>query len=264
MALLQITEVSKDFGGVRALESVSLEVNQGEIVAIIGPNGAGKTTLVNCINKVYPFESGEILFEGTDLTKLPSHKVAALGIARTFQNIALFKGMTVLENLMLGAHARMKKGVLSGGFYWGLAQKREIEFRKKIEEIITFLEMEHVRKAVVGPLAYGIQKRVEFGRALALEPKLIVLDECMAGMNLEEKEDMARFILDANEELDKTIVLIEHDMGLVMDICDRIVVLEYGCKIADGPPEDIRKAPEVIKAYLGSSAAQAPSTKEAS
>lgn len=264
MALLQITEVSKDFGGVRALESVSLEVNQGEIVAIIGPNGAGKTTLVNCINKVYPFESGEILFEGTDLTKLPSHKVAALGIARTFQNIALFKGMTVLENLMLGAHARMKKGVLSGGFYWGLAQKREIEFRKKIEGIITFLEMEHVRKAVVGPLAYGIQKRVEFGRALALEPKLIVLDECMAGMNLEEKEDMARFILDANEELDKTIVLIEHDMGLVMDICDRIVVLEYGCKIADGPPEDIRKAPEVIKAYLGSSAAQAPSTKEAS
>jgi branched-chain amino acid transport system ATP-binding protein len=264
MALLQITEVSKDFGGVRALETVSLEVNQGEIVAIIGPNGAGKTTLVNCINKVYPFESGEIIFEGTDLTKLPSHKVAALGIARTFQNIALFKGMTVLENLMLGAHARMKKGVLSGGFYWGLAQKREIEFRKKIEEIITFLEMEHVRKAVVGPLAYGIQKRVEFGRALALEPKLIVLDECMAGMNLEEKEDMARFILDANEELDKTIVLIEHDMGLVMDICDRIVVLEYGCKIADGPPEDIRKAPEVIKAYLGSSAAQAPSTKEAS
>ena len=264
MALLQITEVSKDFGGVRALDSVSLEVNQGEIVAIIGPNGAGKTTLVNCINKVYPFESGEIIFEGTDLTKLPSHKVAALGIARTFQNIALFKGMTVLENLMLGAHARMKKGVLSGGFYWGLAQKREIEFRKKIEEIITFLEMEHVRKAVVGPLAYGIQKRVEFGRALALEPKLIVLDECMAGMNLEEKEDMARFILDANEELDKTIVLIEHDMGLVMDICDRIVVLEYGCKIADGPPEDIRKAPEVIKAYLGSSAAQAPSTKEAS
>lgn len=262
MALLEINEVSKDFGGVRALESVSLEVNQGEIVAIIGPNGAGKTTLVNCINKVYPFESGEIIFEGTDLTKLPSHKVAALGIARTFQNIALFKGMTVLENLMLGAHARMKKGVLSGGFYWGLAQKREIEFRKKIENIITFLEMEHVRKAVVGPLAYGIQKRVEFGRALALEPKLIVLDECMAGMNLEEKEDMARFILDANEELDKTILLIEHDMGLVMDICDRIVVLEYGCKIADGPPEDIRKAPEVIKAYLGSSAANAPSKKE--
>jgi branched-chain amino acid transport system ATP-binding protein len=256
MALLEITEVSKDFGGVRALDSVSLEVNQGEIVAIIGPNGAGKTTLVNCINKVYPFERGEIIFDGTDLTKFPSHKVATLGIARTFQNIALFRGMTVLENLMLGAHARIKKGVLSGGFYWGMAQKREIEFRKKIEEIIDFLEMEHVRKAVVGPLAYGIQKRVEFGRALALEPKLVILDECMAGMNLEEKEDMARFILDANEELDKTILLIEHDMGLVMDICDRILVLEYGIKIAEGPPEVIRKAPEVIKAYLGSTAGQ--------
>lgn len=256
MALLEINEVSKDFGGVRALDSVSLEVNRGEIVAIIGPNGAGKTTLVNCINKVYSFESGEILFEGKDITKLPSHKVASLGVARTFQNIALFKGMTVLDNLMLGAHARMKKGVFSGGFYWGLAQKREIEFRKKIEEIIDFLEMEHVRKAVVGPLAYGIQKRVEFGRALALEPKLIILDECMAGMNLEEKEDMARFILDANEELDKTILLIEHDMGLVMDICDRIMVLEYGCKIAEGKPEIIRETPEVIKAYLGSTAAK--------
>jgi len=264
MALLEVNEVSKDFGGVRALDSVSLEVNQGEIVAIIGPNGAGKTTLVNCINKVYPFEAGEIIFNGTDLTKLPSHKVAALGIARTFQNIALFKGMTVLENLMLGAHARMKKGVLSGGIYWGLAQKREIKFRKKIEEIIDFLEMEHVRKAVVGPLAYGIQKRVEFGRALALEPKLIILDECMAGMNLEEKEDMARFILDANEELDKTILLIEHDMGLVMDICDRILVLEYGCKIAEGSPEVIRKAPEVIKAYLGSSAGQGLPKKDES
>jgi branched-chain amino acid transport system ATP-binding protein len=264
MALLEINEVSKDFGGVRALDSISLEVNQGEIVAIIGPNGAGKTTLVNCINKVYPFESGEILFNGTDITNFPSHKVAALGIARTFQNIALFKGMTVLENMMLGAHARMKKGVLSGGFYWGLAQKREIEYRKEIEEIIRFLEMEHVRKAVVGPLAYGIQKRVEFGRALALEPQLIVLDECMAGMNLEEKEDMARFILDANEELDKTIVLIEHDMGLVMDISDRILVLEYGCKIAEGPPEVIRNAPEVIKAYLGSAGGQGPTSKEES
>jgi len=254
MALLQITEVSKDFGGVRALESVSLEVNQGEIVAIIGPNGAGKTTLVNCINKVYPFERGEIFFNGTNITKLPSHKVAALGIARTFQNIALFKGMTVLENLMLGAHANIKKGVLSGGIYWGLAQKREIEFRKKIEVIIDFLEMAHVRKAAVGPLAYGIQKRVEFGRALALDPKLIILDECMAGMNLEEKEDMARFILDANEELDKTIVLIEHDMGLVMDISDRILVLEYGGKIAEGTPDEVRKNPEVIRAYLGAAA----------
>ena len=254
MALLEANQISKEFGGVMALNAVSLEVNQGEIVAIIGPNGAGKTTLVNCINKVYSFEAGEILFDGTDITKLPSHKVAALGIARTFQNIALFRGMTVLDNLMLGAHARIKKGVLSGGIYWGLAQKREIEYRKKIEDIIDFLEMAHVRKAAVGPLAYGIQKRVEFGRALALDPKLIILDECMAGMNLEEKEDMARFILDANEELDKTILLIEHDMGLVMDISDRIIVLEYGSKIAEGPPDEIRKSPKVIKAYLGSPA----------
>ncbi len=251
MALLEVKDVSKDFGGVRALNFVSFEVNEGEILAIIGPNGAGKTTLVNCINKVYPFETGEIAFDGTNLTKLHSHKVAALGIARTFQNIALFKGMTVLDNLMLGAHARMKKGVLSGGLYWGLAQKREIEYRQKIEEIIDFLEMEHVRKAVVGPLAYGIQKRVEFGRALALDPKLIIMDECMAGMNLEEKEDMARFILDANEELDKTVVLIEHDMGFVMDISDRIVVLDQGRRIAEGTPEEIRKNKDVIKAYLG-------------
>ena len=254
MALLEANQISKEFGGVMALNDVSIKVNPGEIVAIIGPNGAGKTTLVNCINKVYSFEAGEIFFDGADITKFPSHKVAALGIARTFQNIALFKGMTVLDNLMLGAHARIKKGVLSGGIYWGLAQKREIEFRQKIEEIIDFLEMAHVRKAVVGPLAYGIQKRVEFGRALALNPKLIILDECMAGMNLEEKEDMARFILDANEELDKTIVLIEHDMGLVMDISDRIIVLEYGIEIAEGTPDDIRNSPEVIKAYLGSSA----------
>jgi len=253
MALLEVNEVSKDFGGVRALDFVSLEVNEGEIVAIIGPNGAGKTTLVNCINKVYPFETGEIFFDGKDITKLSSHRVAALGIARTFQNIALFKGMTVLGNLMLGAHARMKAGVLSGGIYWGLAQKREIEYRKKIEEIIDFLEMEHVRNAVVGPLAYGIQKRVEFGRALALDPKLIVMDECMAGMNLEEKEDMARFVLDANEELDKTIVLIEHDMGFVMDISDRILVLDQGRNLAEGPPDHIRKSPEVIRAYLGGS-----------
>jgi branched-chain amino acid transport system ATP-binding protein len=251
VALLEVKNVSKDFGGVRALNFVNLEVNHGEIVAIIGPNGAGKTTLVNCINKVYPFETGEIVFDGKDITKFPSHKVAALGIARTFQNIALFKGMTVLENLMLGAHARMKKGAVSGGIYWGMAQKREIKYRAEIEGVIDFLEMEHVRKSVVGPLAYGIQKRVEFGRALALDPKLVILDECMAGMNLEEKEDMARFILDANEELDKTMVLIEHDMGFVMDISDRILVLEQGRKLAEGTPEEIRKNKDVIKAYLG-------------
>ena len=254
MALLKVNQVSKSFGGVQALNFVSFEVNQGQILAIIGPNGAGKTTLVNCINKVYPFENGEIFFNGTDISRLPSHKVASLGIARTFQNIALFKGMTVLENVMLGAHARMKTGVLSGGIYWGLAQKEEIKQRKKVEGIIDFLEMEHVRKSVVGPLAYGIQKRVEFARALALDPRLIVLDECMAGMNLEEKEDMARFILDANEELDKTIVLIEHDMGFVMDISDRILVLEQGKKLAEGSPEEIRNNPDVVRAYLGGAA----------
>lgn len=251
MALLEIQDVSKEFGGVTALRGVSFDVKQGEIVAIIGPNGAGKTTLVNCINKVYPLTSGKIFFDDHETTKLRPHKVASLGIARTFQNIALFRGMTVLDNIMLGAHSRMKKGVLSSGIYWGLAQKREIEYRRQIEEIIDFLEMEHFRKAVVGSLAYGIQKRVEFARALALDPKLIIMDECMAGMNMEEKEDMARFILDANEELDKTIVLIEHDMGLVMDISDRLVVLEYGKKIAEGTPEVIRKTPEVIQAYLG-------------
>ncbi|MEE9610428.1 MAG: ABC transporter ATP-binding protein, partial [Desulfatiglandales bacterium] len=228
------------------------KVNQGEILAIIGPNGAGKTTMVNCVNKVYPYETGKINFDGKDLTKLSPYKVAALGIGRTFQNIALFKGMTVLENLMLGMHVRVKAGVLSSGIYWGLAQKREVEYREKIEKVIDFLEIANVRKAVVGPLAYGIQKRVEFGRALALDPKLVILDECMAGMNLEEKEDMARFILDANEELDKTIVLIEHDMGFVMDISDRIIVLDQGEKIAEGSPEEIRKTPAVIKAYLGS------------
>ena len=210
--------------------------------------------MLNCISGFYRPDSGRIIYDKKDLTQVPTYKIAGLGVARTFQNIALFKGMTVLENLMLGAHARIKKGVLSGGIYWGLAQKREIEFRKKIEKIIDFLEMAHVRKSVVGPLAYGIQKRVEFGRALALDPKLIILDECMAGMNLEEKEDMARFILDASEELDKTIVLIEHDMGLVMDISDRILVLEYGGKIAEGTPDEVRKNPEVIRAYLGAAA----------
>jgi branched-chain amino acid transport system ATP-binding protein len=256
MALLEIKEVSKDFGGVRALNSVSFEVNQSEIVAIIGPNGAGKTTMVNCINKVYPPDGGHIIFDGKDITHVQAHKVAGLGIGRTFQNIALFKGMTVLENLMLGRHARMRHSVLAGGIYWGLAQKRELADREVIEDVIDFLEIQHVRNSVVGPLAYGIQKRVEFGRALALDPKLLILDECMAGMNLEEKEDMARFILDANEELDKTVVLIEHDMGFVMDISDRIIVLNQGEKIAEGTPDEVKKTPIVIKAYLGSAFAE--------
>jgi branched-chain amino acid transport system ATP-binding protein len=248
---VEIEHVSVQFGGVKALADVSLTVQDRKITAIIGPNGAGKTTLINCISGRYRPQAGRILLDGQEITHLPAHRRASLGIARTFQNIALFKHMTVLENLLLGRHVLMKTGLLSGMLFWGPAQREEIEHRRAVEEIIDFLEIAHVRKKPVGALPYGLQKRVELGRALALEPKLLLLDEPMAGMNTEEKEDMVRFILDINAERGVTCVLVEHDMGVVMDISDHVVVLDFGKVIAAGTPDLVRRDPEVIKAYLG-------------
>ncbi|HSL50158.1 MAG TPA: ABC transporter ATP-binding protein [Candidatus Deferrimicrobiaceae bacterium] len=248
---LQIAEVSKSFGGVQAVGRVSLEVRRGEILSVIGPNGAGKTTLLNMISGFYHPDSGRITLDGRDVTQSAPSRVAALGVARTFQNIALFKGMTVLDNLMLGRHVHMRAGVLSSFVYWGLAQKEEVAHRRRVEDIIDFLKIQDLRRRPTGSLAYGLQKRVELGRALALDPKILLLDEPMGGCNHEEKEDMARFVLDVNQEWGTTIILIEHDMGVVMDISDRVAVLDMGQKIAEGTPDEVRADTRVIKAYLG-------------
>ena len=250
-AILEAENISLRFGGVRALTEVSFDVRPAEIFSIIGPNGAGKTSMVNCVSGRYRPTEGRVLFEGRDITRLGANRRAGLGLGRTFQNLALFGHMSVLDNIMVGRHHLMRSGFLGGMLYWGGAQREEIEHRRAVEEIIDFLEIQHVRHAPAGTLSYGLRKRVELARAVAVKPKLILLDEPMAGMNLEEKEDMARFIMDLNQEWGMTVLMIEHDMGVVMDISHRVMVLDFGRRLALGTPAEVLAHPEVKRAYLG-------------
>lgn len=251
--LLDVNDVSLSFGGVKALQDISFDVLEHEVRAIIGPNGAGKSSMLNVINGFYHPQKGQITYQGQTRSQMKPYEAARQGIARTFQNIALFRGMSTLDNIMTGRVHHMKSNLLSQSMYIGPALKDEVRNREYAEKIIDFLEIQPIRKTPVGRLPYGLQKRVELGRALAAEPTLLLLDEPMAGMNVEEKEDMCRFILDVNDEFGTTIALIEHDMGVVMDISDRVVVLDYGRKLADGTPDQVRADPAVIKAYLGES-----------
>ena len=251
--ILDLKNISLSFGGVKALQDISFNVLEHEIRAIIGPNGAGKSSMLNVINGVYRPQQGDIILRGEHHANMDSYGAAKAGLARTFQNIALFKGMSVLDNIMTGRNLKMKANMLQQAIWFGPAMREELEHRAKVEEIIDFLEIQHIRKTPVGRLPYGLQKRVDLARALAMEPQILLLDEPMAGMNVEEKQDMCRFILDVNDQFGTTIVLIEHDMGVVMDISDRVVVLDYGKKIGDGTPDEVRANPEVISAYLGAS-----------
>ena len=251
--ILDVNNISLRFGGVKALTDISFNVREHEIRAIIGPNGAGKSSMLNCINGVYTPSDGSITFRGKTFSHMNSRQVAEMGVARTFQNLALFKGMSVVDNIMTGRLNKMNAPIWSQALWWGRAEREEVENRAQVEKIIDFLEIQAHRKTAVGQLPYGLQKRVDLGRALAMEPQVLLLDEPMAGMNVEEKQDMSRFILDVNEQFGTTVVLIEHDMGVVMDISDRVVVLDYGRKIGDGTPDEVRNNEDVIRAYLGTS-----------
>jgi len=251
--ILDVRNISLSFGGVKALTDISFDIRNQEIRSIIGPNGAGKSSMLNCINGVYTPQQGSITFRGQTFAHMNPRRVAEMGVARTFQNLALFRGMNVIENLMAGRNLKMRSNLFQQALNIGFARREEVEHRRFVEGIIDFLEIQPYRKMAVGKLPYGLQKRVDLGRALAMEPQVLLLDEPMAGMNVEEKQDMCRFILDVNDQFGTTIVLIEHDMGVVMDISDRVVVLDYGKKIGDGTPDEVRENPDVIRAYLGTS-----------
>jgi len=252
MTLLDVSDVTLTFKGIAALVSVCFQVEEGQIVSLIGPNGAGKTSMLNCISGRYHPEAGSITLAGSELLTVPTHRRTSMGLSRTFQNIALFRGLSVLDNLMVGRHAQLKYGLLSSILYFGAARRAEDAHRRRVEEIIDFLNLSPYRHQPAGLLPYGLQKRVELGRALAAEPRLLLLDEPMAGMNLEETEDMARFVLDINEEWGLTVLLVEHDMGVVMNISHQVVVLDFGQVLAQGAPEAVQADPKVLAAYLGS------------